>query len=51
MMKISKIRGFLYNSAKVFGDVQAFQNGKVGQRIGRRLVGKITGRLIGKIFR
>ena len=51
MMKISKIRGFLYNSAKVLGDVQAVQNGKVGQRIGRRLVGKITGRLIGKIFR
>lgn len=50
-MKINKVRSGLYTSAKVLGDVNAVEKGKVPQRIGRRLVGKLTGRFIGRLFR
>jgi hypothetical protein len=44
-------RGFLYTLVKLMGDVNAFQKGKVGRRIGRRLAGKATGRGLGKLFK
>ena len=44
-------RGWLYYIAKIMGDVNAVKKGKVGQRIGRRVVGKATGRGIGKLFK
>jgi hypothetical protein len=50
-MKISKIRSFLYGTAKLLGDVQAVRKNKVGKRVGRRIVGKISGRLLGKLFK
>jgi len=50
-MSISKTRGWLYQIAKLLGDVQAVQKGKVGKRILRRLAGKLTGRGLGKLFR
>jgi hypothetical protein len=48
---INKTRDWLYQIAKLLGDVQAVQKGKVGERILRRLVGKLTGRGLGKLFR
>lgn len=45
------MRSLLYFIAKLMGDVNAVQKGKIGQRIGRRAAGKVTGRLFGKIFK
>lgn len=57
-MSISRIRSWLYGSAKILGDVQAVKKVAathslvpVEKRIARRLVGKLTGRFIGRIFR
>jgi hypothetical protein len=50
-MTINKTRGWLYLIAKLLGDVQALQKGRVGTRILRRIAGKLTGRGLGKIFR
>lgn len=44
------LRSFLYLAARILGDVNAVQRGKVGRRIGRRLAGKATGRALGRIF-
>jgi hypothetical protein len=45
------IRGWLYFMAKIMGDVNAVQKGKVGRRIGRRIAGKATGRMLGRLLR
>lgn len=47
-MKINKIRSILYTVAKILGDFNAVQKGKLGERILRRILGKATGRFIGK---
>jgi hypothetical protein len=47
----SKTRGKLYSAAKLMGDVDAIEEGQVGRRIARRLIGKFTGRVIGRLFR
>ena len=43
-MSISSTRSLLYTLARLLGDVNAVKKGKVGKRVGRRLVGKATGR-------
>jgi hypothetical protein len=45
----SKIRGGLYKTAKVLGDISAIKNGKILKRIKNRIVGRIAGKTIGKI--
>jgi hypothetical protein len=45
------LRGFLYWLARLLGDVNAVEKGKVPRRVGRRIAGKFTGRLLGKLFR
>jgi hypothetical protein len=45
------IRSWLYLIARLMGDVNAVQKGRVGKRIGRRLAGKVTGRALGRLFR
>lgn len=50
-MRITKIRTFLYTTAKILGDIQAVKNGTIKQRIGRRIVGRITGKMIGRLFK
>lgn len=57
-MTLNKIRGKLYGSAKVLGDVQAFNKamrkgslGPIGTRIMRRIAGRYTGRFLGWLFR
>jgi hypothetical protein len=44
-------RGWLYFVAKIMGDVNAVQKGRVGRRVGRRVAGKTTGRFLGRLFR
>lgn len=50
-MSINKVRNILYWIARLLGDVNAVQKGKVGERIGRRLAGKVSGRILGKLFK
>jgi len=53
-MSINKTRGFLYNLAKLLGDISAIGSrrpGKVIKRITRRATGKATGRLFRKLFK
>lgn len=44
------MRSFLYWLARLLGDINAVQKGKIGRRIGRRAAGKASGRLFRKIF-
>jgi len=50
-MSIGKTRGFLYWLARLLGDVNAVQKGKIGRRIARRTAGKLTGRGLRKLFK
>ncbi len=50
-MSINKSRGFLYKLARILGDVNAVQKGRVGRRAGRRVAGRATGRGLGKLFK
>jgi hypothetical protein len=45
------MRSLLYALAKLLGDLNAVQKGKIGQRVGRRVAGKATGRMFGKWFK
>ena len=51
MASINSARGFLYRLARLLGDVNAIQKGKVPRRIMRRMAGKVTGRFLGRLFR
>ena len=44
-------RSFLYALARLLGDVNAVQKGRVGKRIARRAAGKATGRAMGRLFK
>lgn len=50
-MSINKTSGFLYFLAKILGDVNAVNKGKVGKRVARRAAGRATGRALGKLFK
>lgn len=53
-LTISKVRGALYDTAKVLGDVQALKSGdpkKIANRIGRRVAGKEASKLMNKLFK
>ena len=41
---ISKIRSFLYKTAKILGDVNAVKRDKIGTRITNRVTGKVSSR-------
>ena len=49
--KAMGIRSSLYKVARIMGDINAVQKGKVGKRIVRRAAGKVTGRALGKLFK
>lgn len=49
-MTARQVRSLLYLVARIMGDVNAVQRGKVGRRILRRLAGKVTGRAMGRVF-
>lgn len=50
-VKIEKVRGALYKTAKVLGDVQAVKKKKVAQRVIRRAAGKAIGSIFKKLFK
>ena len=41
----------MYKVARILGDVNAVQKGKVGKRIARRAAGKATGRTLRKLIK
>jgi hypothetical protein len=51
VIRINKIRSWLYLAAKLLGDANAVQKDRVIRRLTRRTVGKWTGRMLGKLFR
>jgi hypothetical protein len=50
-MSFSSFRSLLYRLARLLGDVNAVEKGKVPQRVERRIVGRFTARILGKLFR
>lgn len=50
-MSINSFRGFLYFLARLLGDVNAVEKGRIGKRIARRMVGRALGRGMGRLFR
>lgn len=50
-MSINSIRNMLYKTAKILGDINAVQKGKIGERIVRRAAGRTSGQLLQKLFR
>lgn len=50
-MKLNGIRRLLYSVARILGDVNAVKKGRVGRRIGRRVVGRGTGKMVRKLFK
>ncbi len=45
-MSINKIRSSFYGLARLLGDLNAIQKGRIGKRIVRRVVGKGIGRML-----
>jgi len=45
------LRSSLYKIARIMGDVNAVQKGKVGKRVARRTVGKATGATLRKLIK
>ena len=50
-VNINSTRRTLYLIARLLGDVNAVQKGRVGRRVARRLTGRATGRALGRLFR
>lgn len=50
-MSINSLSSLLYRLARVLGDVNAVEKGKVPQRVERRIVGRAFGRILGRLFR
>ncbi len=50
-MSINNIRSILYKLARLLGDINAIQKGKIGERFTRRIAGKVTSRFMNKLFR
>ena len=50
-MSLGKVRGLLYRLARLLGDVNAVEKGKVPQRVERRIVGRFMGRMLSRLFR
>ncbi|NUN09199.1 MAG: hypothetical protein HUU54_08490 [Ignavibacteriaceae bacterium] len=48
-MSISKLRTILYTIARLLGDVNAAQKGKLPQRLMRRAAGKLAGKILSKL--
>jgi len=45
------MRGLLYKTGRILGDINAVKKGKIGRRVARRAAGKVTGRALGRLFR
>jgi len=45
------MRSLLYLIARILGDIEAAQKGRIGKRFARRAAGHVTGRLLRRIFK
>lgn len=45
------MRNFLYWFARLLGDINAVNKGRVDRRIGRRVAGHMTGKCLRKLFK
>lgn len=50
-MSVNKTRGLLYMLARILGDINAVQKGRVSRRVGRRVTGRLTGRGMRRLFK
>ena len=50
-MSVNRTRGLLYWLARLLGDVNAVNKGRVGRRVARRVAGRVAGTGLGKLFR
>ncbi|GAB4150161.1 MAG: hypothetical protein Fur0015_14290 [Ignavibacteriales bacterium] len=50
-MTINSIRNVLYKVAKILGDINAINKGKITERVVRRAAGRTSGRLLQRLFR
>jgi hypothetical protein len=44
------MRNLLYTIARILGDINAVQKGRITRRIGRRIAGKVAGKVFKSIF-
>ena len=51
LKRLPVLRSLLYKAARLLGDVNAVEKGKVPQRVKRRIVGRAFGRILGRLFR
>jgi hypothetical protein len=49
-VSLSRVRNLVYRAARLLGDVNAIEKGRVVPRIERRVVGRFMGRILGKLF-
>ena len=49
-MKINKLRSDLYFLAKILGDINALQKGKILQRVGNRIIGRFARKATNNIW-
>ncbi|MEI3596735.1 MULTISPECIES: hypothetical protein [unclassified Oceanobacillus] len=45
------MKRLIYKLLRISNDMNAIRRGKIGKRLGRRLLGKITGKGIGRLFK
>lgn len=45
------MRSLLYRLARLLGDLNAIERGRIGTRLARRAAGRFTGKLLGRLFR
>ncbi|MGI6083633.1 MAG: hypothetical protein ACOYEP_12270 [Limnochordia bacterium] len=50
-MSLNKTRRFLYQMARLLGDVNAVKRGTLVKRTARRAAGRATGRALRKLFK
>ncbi|MCL7746278.1 MULTISPECIES: hypothetical protein [Halalkalibacter] len=45
------LKSSIYKMLRIWNDIDAVRKGKVGKRIGRRVVGRTSGKAIRKLFK
>lgn len=48
---MNEFRKFLYQLAKLLGDMNAIRKGTIGKRMARRAAGKATGKMLRRLFK
>jgi hypothetical protein len=48
---IMSLQSTIYKILRIWNDVDAVRKGRVGKRIGRRVVGRVSGKSLRKLFK